>query len=105
MSKKRYVFICVLSALCLILAIEEQRLAEESRFWQDRATFLQARINGSLRNRLGPQKADALFQDLLSAAQQNSQMRQWLAMQGITVNDVPPTGTNSPAPVAGKPQP
>jgi hypothetical protein len=105
MSKKQYVLICALSALCLILAIEEQRLAEESRFWQNQAAFLQARMDGSLRNRLGPQKVDALFQDLLNTSQKNSRVREWLATQGVTVKDALPPGTNSPAPVAGKPLP
>jgi hypothetical protein len=105
MSKKQYILICALSALCLILAIEEQRLAEEGRFWQNQAGLLQARLDGSLRIRLGPQKVDALFQDLLNTAQRNTQVRQWLALQGVTVNEPLPPGTNPPAPGAGRTQP
>jgi hypothetical protein len=105
MSRKQYILICALSALCLILAVEEQRLAEQSRIWQTQAASFQARINGGLRNRLGPQKIDALFQDLANASLKNSQIRQWLVEQGISVNYTPPSATGPPGSGASKAQP
>jgi hypothetical protein len=105
MSKKQYIVVCGLSALCLILAVEEQRLAEESRVWQSQAAFLQSHIDGSLRRRLGSQKIDALFQDLANASLKNGAIRQWLLDQGIAVNHAPPSDARPPAPEAAQPRP
>ena len=93
MSKKQHILVCALSALCLILAVEEQRLARDGRSWQNQVAVLQARMEGSLQNRLGPQKIDALFQDLANASLKNRQVRQWLAEHGINVSyKTPPSG-------------
>ena len=105
MSKKQYILICALSAFCLVLAVEQQRLAEEHHFWQNRAAFLQARMDGSLRNRLGSQKIDALLRVLANASVKNGQIRQWLVAQGVTVNYAPLSDTNPPASDAKKTQP
>jgi hypothetical protein len=105
MSKKQYILICALSALCLVLAVEEQRLAEERPFWQNQAAFLQARVDGGIRSRLGPQKIDALLQDLANASLKNSQIRQWLLAQGIAVNSAPPPEGGPSAAGPTKPQP
>jgi hypothetical protein len=105
MSKKQYILICVLSALCLVLVVEEQRLGVERRVWQSQAASLQARIDGSLGHRLGPQRIDALFQDLANTALKNSQFQQWLQGQGFAVNPPPPTDAGPPAPGASNPQP
>ena len=105
MSKKQYILICALSAFCLVLAVEEQRLAEERRIWQNQAASLQARMDGSLSSRLGSQRIDALFQDLANAALNNNQLRQLLLAQGVAVNSTPPPETNPPASVAPSAQP
>jgi hypothetical protein len=105
MSKKQYILICVVSALCLILAVEEQRLAEQSRIWQTQAASLRALINGGFRNRLGAQKIDALFRDLADVSLKNSRIRQWLVEEGITVNNTTPLDANPPAVGVNKTRP
>jgi len=105
MSKKQYILICALSALCLVLAVEEQRLAEERRIWQNQAASLQARMDGSLSSRLGSQRIDALFQDLENASLNNNPLRQLLRAEGVAVNSTPPPETNSPASGIPGPQP
>ena len=105
MSKKQYILICALSAFCLVLAIEDQRLAQERRIWQTEAAALQARMDESLRNRLGPQRIEALFEDLANASLKDSQIRQLLEAQGVAVNRPPPSDASPPAAGAAKPQP
>ncbi len=85
MSKKQHILVCALSALCLILAVEEQRLARDGRIWQNQVAVLQTRLDGSLKNRLGPQNVDALLQDLANASLKNRELRQWLVEHGINV--------------------
>jgi hypothetical protein len=85
MDRKQHILVCALAAICLVLAVEEQRLARDGRIWQNQASGLQARMEGSLQNRLGPQKIDALFQELANASLKNRQLRQWLGEHGISV--------------------
>ena len=105
MSKKQYRIICALSALCLILAVEKERLTEQSRRWQNRAGLLQAVVDGSLLNRFGPQKVDALFQDLANLSLSNNQIRQLLVDHGYTVNSKPPPASGLPASAPDRRQP
>ena len=105
MSKKQYRVICALSAICLILAVEKQRLIGQNRRWQNQAGILQAAVSGSLRNRLGPQRVDALFQDLGNLSLSNSQIRQLLVDHGYLVNNRPPPDSALPASAPDRRQP
>ncbi len=105
MSKKQYRLICALSALCLILAVEKQRLTQQSRHWQNRAGVLQGVVNGSLRNRIGSQKVDAIIEDLANLSFTNSQIRQLLADHSIVVNNTAPLDRALPASAPNRRQP
>jgi hypothetical protein len=105
MSKKQYRVLCALSALCLILAVEQQRLTQQNRRWQNQAGMLQTAVNGSLRNRIGAQRVDALFQDLGNLSLSNSQIRQLLVDHGYVVNTRPPSDIVLPASAPDRKQP
>lgn len=105
MSKRQYRVICALSALCLILAVEKQRLTQQNRHWQNQAGTLQAAVDGSLRNRIGPQRVDALFQDLGNLSLSNSQIRRLLVDHGYLVTNRPPPDSVLPASAPDRRQP
>jgi hypothetical protein len=105
MSKRQYRVVCALAALCLILAVEKQRLTQQNRRWENQAGVLQATLNGSLRNRLGPQRVDALFQDLGNLSHSNSQIRRLLVDHGYLVNSQPPPNSALPASAPDSRQP
>ena len=62
-------------------------------------------LNGSLRNRMGPQRVDALFQDLGNLSLNNSQIRRLLVDHDYLVNNRPPPDSAPPASAPERRQP
>jgi hypothetical protein len=96
MTTKQYWLLCILGAVCVLLAIEKYRVTQKLDQTQQHVNELQAAINGGTVNRLGPKAIEAVLVDMASMSATNAQLRKLLGDHGYTVNYDNPPVTNAP---------
>jgi hypothetical protein len=94
MTTKQYWLLCILGAVCVILAIEKYRVAQKFDQVQQHVNELQSTINGGTVNRLGPKAIEAVLVDMANMSATNAQLRKLLNDHGYTVNYDKPAVTN-----------